>query len=288
MSEFDYFKRVADRLEDESLVEGLGYLTEKVAGTSIDNEENEELIHITEVSDKETELISTGYTMLDKKIGGLGAGHVILIGGETSNGKSALATNIAVNVAKNMGVLFITLEMQDVELKKRLKLANNGTIDDLDILLQKKFRITYKDINGIIKNAKEMGDIKLVVLDYLQYLGRGMSMQEVAVMSKEIKTLALTHNLPLMVIVSLRKSEGGKAKRQWTEIEIEDFMGTGSIGYDCDTALIASRKNLANEFDPDHIYVKVLKTRNHALDYTDRYIEFLWNETRITEEWKTT
>lgn len=286
MSEFDYFKRVADRLEDASLVEGLGYLTEKVAGTTIDNEENEELIHISEVSDTEATLISTGYTTLDSKIGGLGNGHVILIGGETSNGKSALATNIAVNIAKNMGVLFITLEMQDVELKKRLKLANNGTIDDLDILLQKKFRITYKDINGIITNAKEMGDVKLVVLDYLQYLGRGMSLQEVAVMSKEIKTLALTHNLPLMVIVSLRKSEGGKAKRQWTDIEIEDFMGTGSIGYDCDTALIASRKGLTGEFDPEHIFVKVLKTRNHALDYNDRYIEFAWHNTRITEEWK--
>jgi replicative DNA helicase len=286
MSKLNYFKSVVDRLEDESLIDAVGYVTERVAGTTIDNEENEEILHITEVSDEETELLSTGYTSLDNLIGGLGNGHVILIGGETSQGKSALATNIAVNVSKKVGVLFITLEMQASELKKRITLANNGSIDGLDIMVQKKFRITYKDVNGIIKNAKELGEVKLVVLDYLQYLGRGMSLQEVSVMSKEIKTLALTHNIPLMVIVSLRKGEGGKAKRNWTDIEIEDFMGTGSIGYDCDTAMIASRKGLGGDYDPEHMYVKILKTRNHALDYNNRYVELNWKATAITEEWK--
>jgi replicative DNA helicase len=286
MSKLNYFKSVVDRLEDESLVDAVGYVTERVAGTSIDNEENEEIIHLSEVKDEQVELLSTGYTSLDNLIGGLGNGHVILIGGETSQGKSALATNIAVNVSKEVGVLFITLEMQATELRNRIALANNGTIDGLDIMLQKKFRITYKDVNGIIKNAKELGEVKLVVLDYLQYLGRGMSLQEVSVMSKEIKTLALTHNIPLMVIVSLRKSEGGKAKRNWTDIEIEDFMGTGAIGYDCDTAMIASRKGLGGDYDPDHMYIKILKTRNHALDYNNRYVELNWKATAITEEWK--
>jgi len=286
MSDLNYFKTVANRLEDDSLLEGLSYLTEKVAGTTIDSYENEELISIQEVEDDDTKLLSTGYTSLDKKIGGLGNGHVILIGGATSQGKSALATNIAINVAKNHGVLFITLEMQASELKKRIKLANNNTVDDLNIILQKKFRISYKDINGIIKNAKEQGEVELVVLDYLQYLGRGMSLQEVSIMSKEIKTLALTYNIPLMVIVSLRKSESGKNKRLWTDIEIEDFMGTGAIGYDCDTAFIASRQNLNNEYDPEHMFVKILKTRNHNLDYNDRFIELNWNQTKITESWK--
>ncbi len=278
-------KRVLEQ-DDETLINMVGKITEVIA--DIDTEVNDELIHITEIVDKDTPIISTGFTTLDNKIGGLGNGHVILIGGETSQGKSALATNIAINVAKSQGVLFITLEMQANELKKRIMLANNNTVDDLDIILQKKFRISYKDINGIIQNAKDQGEVKMVVLDYLQYLGRGMSLQEVSVMSKEIKTLALTYDIPLIVIVSLRKSEGGKLKRHWTDIEIEDFMGTGSIGYDCDTAMIASRKGLDNEFDPDHIHIKVLKTRNHALDYNDRYITLKWDKTKITEDWHAT
>jgi len=278
-------KRVLEQ-DDETLINMVSKITEVIA--DVDIEVNDELVHITEIEDKDTPLISTGYSSLDNKIGGLGNGHVVLIGGDTSQGKSALATNIAINVAKQMGVLFITLEMQANELKKRIMLANNNTVDDLDIVLQKKFRINYKDINGIIQNAKDQGEVKMVVLDYLQYLGRGMSLQEVAVMSKEIKTLALTYDLPLIVIVSLRKSEGGKMKRNWTDIEIEDFMGTGSIGYDCDTAMIASRKGLDNQYDPDHIYIKVLKTRNHALDYDNRYITLNWDKTKIWEEWHET
>ena len=278
-------KRVLEQ-DDETLINLVGEISDIISDT--EPEVNDELVHITEITDEDTPLISTGYSTLDKKIGGLGNGHVILIGGETSNGKSALATNIAINVAKQQGVLFITLEMQAKELKNRMMLANNGTVDDLDIILQKKFRISYKDINGIIQNAKEQGEIKMVVLDYLQYLGRGMSLQEVSVMSKEIKTLALTYDIPLLVIVSLRKSEGGKLKRHWTDIEIEDFMGTGSIGYDCDTAMIASRKGLDNEFDPEHIHIKVLKTRNHALDYNDRYVMLNWDKTKIWEDWHAT
>jgi replicative DNA helicase len=131
-----------------------------------------------------------------------------------------------------------------------------------------------------------MGEIKLVVLDYLQYLGRGMKPEEVAVMSKEIKTLALEFEIPFIVIVSLRK-EGSGQGRKWTDIEIQDFMGTGSIGYDADAAMIASRKDKANEFDEHGLWVKILKVRNGKLDYNDRYIRFDWEQTRISESWVT-
>ena len=153
------------------------------------------------------------------------------------------------------------------------------------MMFQTEHRLTYKDVKPLLKNAIERGSVELVLLDYLQYLGRGMTEKEVAIMSKEIKTLALEFNIPFLVIVSLRKSEGGRNKRKWTEIEIEDYMGTGSIGYDCDAALIASRKDKFNEFDNDHMFVKILKTRNARLDYNDRYLQFDWDQTRISENW---
>lgn len=279
----DYLINKLRDLDDESFIEVFSSVTEKAANTQ--EKINDDLVHISEVKDQVRDWLSTGYSELDNRIKGLGKGHVILIGGETSNGKSALATNIAINVSKNFGVLYITLEMLHEELKERIKLANNGTVDDLDIMFQREFRISYKDIEPTIKKAREMGEVKMVVLDYLQYLGRGMTLDEVARMSKEIKTLALKYEVPMLVIVSLRKSEAGKGKRKWTDIEIEDFMGTGSIGYDCDTAMIASRKDKDNEFDETGIWVKVLKTRNSKLDYNDRFIRFTWDKTRIIEDW---
>lgn len=283
MSKTKYLIDRMRELDDDSFIEIVESITDRSAETEI--KKNDDLIHLSEIEDPDINWISTGYTTLDDKIRGLAGGHVVLIGGETSNGKSALATNIAVNISRRMPVLYITLEMLHHELKKRIELCNNGTVDGLDMIFQKDFRITYKDVEPIILKAKAMGEIKVVVLDYLQYLGRGMTLDEVARMSKEIKSLALKYQVPMIVIVSLRKSEAGKNKRKWTEIEIEDLMGTASIGYDCDTALVVSRKDLDNEFDPDKVFIKVLKTRNTKLDYHDRYIQLEWKETKIIEDW---
>lgn len=250
-----------------------------------------ELVHIVEISEdieKAYELwgkvsgISTGYPSLDAKIGGLKQGELILIAGETNSGKSALSQNIAVNVAKQAGVLFITLEMQKTEAGSRIKHMNGGRLDNLDLLFQAEYQIDYRHLDQLFKNAVEVG-VKLVVLDYLQYMGRGMTLEEVAKMSKLMKSLALKYSLPFIVIVSLRKSDTGKFKRKWTDVEVEDLMGTSAIGYDADIALIASRRNLENEYDSDKFYVKVIKARNMPQNYDQRYLEFEWDNTRIIE-----
>lgn len=292
MAGSDYWKKCFKGMEDTEFQEVEKAVIERGAESEI-AEPNDGIISIDDIADEIKEEFDswgkvrgmrTGYTTLDKKLGGMGEGHVILIGGETSNGKSALATNIAVNVAKTDPVLYITLEMQAKEIGSRIMHIYGENVGDLQMLFQSQFRLTYKDVKPLLKNAMEYAGIKLVVLDYLQYLGRGMKLEEVAIMSKEMKTLALEFNIPFIVIVSLRKAEQGKGKRKWTDIEIEDLMGTGSIGYDADAAIIVSRKDLNNEYDEDNVYVKILKTRNARLDYSDRYVALKWDRTRITED----
>lgn len=256
-----------------------------------DTEEKGGITHISDIADEIEEAsklwgqvsgISTGYPTLDAKIGGLKPGELLLVGGETNNGKSALAQNIAVNVAHTHGVLFITLEMLKTEAGSRIKHMNGGTILDLDMMFQTEYQIDYRHLDALFKNGVESG-VAFVVLDYLQYMGRGMTLDEVAKMSKLMKALALKYSIPFMVIVSLRKGEGGKFKRKWTDIEVEDLMGTSAIGYDADIALVASRKNLENEYESDKFFVKVIKARNMNLNYDDRYLAFKWDKTRITE-----
>lgn len=256
-----------------------------------DAEEKGGITHIHEIADDIEEAaklwgkvsgISTGYPTLDAKIGGLKPGELMLVGGETNNGKSALAQNIAVNVSKQHGVLFITLEMQKTEAGSRMKHMNGGKIDDLNMMFQTEYQIDYRHLDKLFENGVDSG-VEVVILDYLQYMGRGMTLDEVAKMSKLMKALALKYNLPFMVIVSLRKSDGGKFKRKWTDIEVEDLMGTSAIGYDADIALVASRKNLNNEYESDRFFVKVIKARNMDINYDDRYLAFAWDKTRITE-----
>lgn len=278
-----------DRLESDTL-EDLSIGAE-TALANRDQETKAELTHIQDIASDIEEAaklwgkvsgISTGYPSLDAKIGGLKPGELLLVGGETNNGKSALAQNIAVNVAKKHGVLFITLEMQKTEAGSRIKHMNGGTIEGLNMLFQSEYQIDYRHLDPLFANAKEAG-VEFVVLDYLQYMGRGMDLNEVAKMSKLMKAMALKYSVPFMVIVSLRKGEGGKFKRKWTDIEVEDLMGTSAIGYDADIALVASRKNLEGEFETDRFFAKVIKSRNMPLDYDNRYLQFRWDNTRIFE-----
>lgn len=273
-----------ETLEDMSI----GAEMELAQRESIEKGEWTHVQDIKDEIDKASELwgkvsgISTGLPLLDAMIGGLKAGELLLIGGETNNGKSALAQNIAVNVSHSMRVGYITLEMLKTEAGSRIKHMNGDTLDGMDLMFQSEYQIDYRHVEPLFEKAVSKGT-KLIILDYLQYLGRGMTLDEVAKMSKLMKAMALKYEIPFIVIVSLRKSDGGKFKRKWTDIEVEDLMGTSAIGYDADIAMVASRKNRDNEFDTDRFFIKVIKSRNMPLDYDNRFLELKWDRTKITQ-----
>lgn len=289
----DQIAKELNDLEDDVFTEVMDKATDRMAETYTPPKDG--LVHVHDLRDTMEEVrrtkgqfkgFSTGYTQLDKKMGGLEKGSVILIGGETSQGKSAVATNIAVNVAKRTGVLYISLEMTLNQMLERLDNITENP-NGINMMFQESYSLGYKDLEPLLEAAKKKKKVEVVVLDYLQYLGRGMTLDEVARMSKEIKSLALRYNVAFVVIVSLRKG-GAEAKfrRKWKDIEIDDLMGTAAIGYDADVAMVVSKKDEDNEWQPDKIYIKVLKTRNTFLDFRDPIVELEWDKTKITEKWK--
>lgn len=228
--------------------------------------------------------LSTGIPLLDQQMGGMRKGEILLVGGDPNNGKSALAANVAVNVSREHRVLFITLEMLAPAIGTRMRWINKGTVDGLDMTFQSKKSINFTDLEKIFEEGVGEQGAQFVVIDYLQYLGRGMTNEEVAKMSKLIKDLAQSFEVPIMVIVSLRKdSKGMNGKRKWTEIEIDDLMGTGAIGYDADVAMIVSKRDEDMEWDNQHVYVRTIKIRSYPLDYNNNIAKLNWDKTRITQ-----
>src|SRR5262249_27234569 len=94
--------------------------------------------------------VATGFTDLDKKLGGLHPSDLIILAGRPSMGKSALATNIAFHAAKNFRpvtgpdgradvtrpsedgavVGFFSLEMSAEQLATRLLAEESGISSD--------------------------------------------------------------------------------------------------------------------------------------------------------------
>ena len=66
--------------------------------------------------------INTGFTLLDKKLGGLTRSNMVIIAARPSMGKTTLALNIARNAALDQGavVAVFSLEMSKLELAYRL------------------------------------------------------------------------------------------------------------------------------------------------------------------------
>ena len=83
--------------------------------------------------------VPTGLTDLDEKLGGLHKSDLVIIAGRPSMGKTALATNIAYNAAKNIqenseksSVAFFSLEMSSEQLSTRI-LSEQTRIKSNDI-----------------------------------------------------------------------------------------------------------------------------------------------------------
>ena len=181
-------------------------------------------------------------------------------------------------MSKSHPVLFITLELLAEDTGVRVKYINGGTLPEAGrFIVQSEHRFDYRHIKPLFEQAKAKG-VRLVVLDYLQFLGRGMTNEEVAKMSKEMKTLALEFKVPFIVIVSLRKGDT-KFNTKWTDIELDDIMGTSAIGYDADAILVASKRDLDNEKDPDHLYVKLVELR--SMSGNPEFMQFEWYKSFI-------
>lgn len=295
-SKLQSVRRGLKDLKTEDVEEFIFDAERELTNREPERDENASLLHIKDIFEEIEEEsltrgkvagISSGYPALDAMIGGFKNSEVTLIAGESNNGKSMVIANIAANIGLHTKVLYITLEMQPRKVGDRMKYALGGgkEYQQLDINFQKTFTIDYRSLRPLFTNAVADG-CKIVVLDYLQYLGVGMENKEVGIMSRVCVGLAKEFDIPFVIVVSLRKSDGN---RKWTSITKEDIMGTGAIAYDADNIILIARQNTDCEYDDDGVWVKHLKARDMYIDYNNPYLRLQWGAGRIRqdEEWFT-
>lgn len=227
--------------------------------------------------------LTTGLELLDDVVGGLKNSEITLVAGQSNNGKSALSVSMAAWASTQVPTLFITLEMRPETLGARIRHAFPDDYQDFQLYFQKTFRLDYRTIEPLIKNAYDKG-CRAVFIDYLQYLGVGMKPDEVARISRMLSELCLQYNIPLVIVVSIRKQDS-KGDRKWTQLALEDIMGTSAIGYDADNVVLVSRRDPEDNYDENGIWVKHLKGRTMPVYYGQgQYLRFNWDKTAITND----
>ena len=200
--------------------------------------------------------IPTGFEELNKRTGGFHGGELIIIAGRPGMGKSAFAVNIAEYVSINLGktVAIFNLEMPREQIVNRIlcsqALVSNGRIrtgtmepDDWEkicdvadtiakapIYIDDSASITVSQIRAKCRRLKQMKNLDLIVIDYLQLMqGSGRSdnrQQEISEISRSLKVLAKELDIPVIALSQLkRESEGQKGKKPI----LSDLRESGAI-----------------------------------------------------------
>lgn len=220
--------------------------------------------------------IPSGFYDLDKVTTGFYENELIILAARPGMGKTAIVLNIVVNVAlatkKNVAVF--NLEMNAEQLAMRM-ISSAGQIDGYKIRTGKLEHSDWKRVNEAISQLAEtnikiddtpgitIGEIRakcrrlaatekglsLIVIDYLQLVSTtskyaGNRQQEVAEISRALKTLALELKVPIIACAQLSRAvEGREDKRPL----MSDLRESGSIEQDADIVAFLYRDDYYNK-----------------------------------------
>ncbi len=232
--------------------------------------------HLTELSQSDSAIpgLSTGLRDLDMKINGLNKSDLVLVAARPAMGKSALALNLGLNVAKkyNKTVAIFNLEMSREQLAMRhlasesfvdsKKMATGKLAEDewskmcmasaalsqTDIRIDDNPSVTVAEINAKCRRLDNLG---LVVIDYLQLMqGSGYTkasenrVQVVGEISRALKIMAKELNVPVICLSQLSRAvESRNDKRPI----MSDLRESGAIEQDADVVLFLYRDEYYNE-----------------------------------------
>lgn len=214
--------------------------------------------------------VPTGYRDLDMILGGgLIASGMHVLAARPGMGKTTFALNIADRVAEKTGpVLFVSLEMDDEQITakrlarmtgiqgSRLLMSDELTDEEqgkmaraVDRLVMHPLHINARPsatVAEIAAMARQVTGLKLIVIDYMGKIARGKDAgrdslyEAVTRNSADVKTLARTFHVPVLVLCQInRESE----KRQDKRPNLADLRDTGAIEQDADTVTFLYRKD---------------------------------------------
>jgi replicative DNA helicase len=209
--------------------------------------------------------LSTGFVDLDQKLAGMQPANLVVVAGRPGMGKSAIALNIATNVAvKGESVAIFSLEMSKEEIVQRIlssvgqvdsKKLRNGQLGPLwqrvvdaagkmykaPIFIDDSSMVTVTDIRAKCRRLKRKRGLALVVVDYLQLLQastRENRQQEISEITRNLKNLAKELEVPIIAVSQLNRSVESRENRR---PRLSDLRESGAIEQDADVVIFVYR-----------------------------------------------
>jgi len=240
-----------------------------------------------------------GIKSLDK-YGGMQAGNSVIIAGPSGKGKTTLAAQIALYVAKNHGpVLFVSLEMSEEETTDRdvARLTENyvlkimrgnydeqtwgsicdaiGPLSEENIVYAYPTVATIPMIYIIARRMQIQLGLAMVVVDYIQLLkdaNGGKNMDEsLTNISHDIKRMARELGVPVIALSQENRDRNAPI--------LDRTRGSGTISHDASWVLYLER----GDTEPEVSKLTIAKQRQGGTN-TEIELTFDWKKQRYLEE----
>jgi replicative DNA helicase len=229
--------------------------------------------------------LTTGFPDIDKVLAGFQKSDLVILAARPSVGKTSFALDMArqAAIASKQGVALFSLEMSKEQLVDRMLCAQagvslwkmrTGNLSDKDdsndfakigdamgklaeapIYIDDSGTLSIMEIRAKCRRLQMEKGLGLIVIDYLQLMeGRGKygdnRVQEIAEISRGLKSIARELNLPILALAQL--SRAVEATHPAIP-KLSHLRDSGSIEQDADVVMFIYRKAADRGFDPNDL-----------------------------------
>ncbi|MBM4193481.1 MAG: hypothetical protein FJ202_03755 [Gemmatimonadetes bacterium] len=243
---------------------------------------------------------AAGFPSVDKWLGGgIRSGDLVVIGGESGVGKSALALAMALRMAQDgTNAAFFTGEMSvervmervlAIEGRARIDDIRSGALDEVTRSAVGAAAIRLRDGAPVIDVIPYGGlqtfgdalrrtlDVRVAFVDPIQSLTLGArdKAEELAAVVQGLKSVAVASGIALVVITDLPEVGPG---RQNPRPALGDFGALGAVKQYADVVLGVYREEMHNPGTgvEGATELLILKNRNGGTGYVDLYFYKQW------------
>lgn len=259
--------------------------------------------------------VPTGFSDLDKYVGGFGKGDLVIVGARPGVGKTSFCLNLGTNIAKRSkkAVCMFSLEMSAEQLVSRLisaegmvdsqrmrsgKLENDdwekiamaaSTLTETEIYIDDTTGVNVTAMKGKLRRIKNLG---LVIVDYLQLMETekkrkdGSRVNEVAEITRGLKIMGKELGVPIIVCSQLSRGTDKEKKRP----VLSDLRESGSIEQDADMVIFLSRDYYGEDPEKANLVEVIVAKNRHGetgtaeMSWLGQYTKFSTLANDVREE----